>query len=148
MVDALNESWRVLHSHGVLLDFRPLFSSSPIEIVNGAETQEIGAVDDSAALSDSAAADAAIRTVVESGIFRPLSNTRFETMYYWDRVKEMSEYLTSRRHRMGILPSETQVRNVFDRTARVDTTVRLCCRWRTQLNTYQKDAAATTSDLR
>src|SRR5262245_28499936 len=138
MVDALNESWRVLQPHGMLLDFRPLFDSAPIEIVSGVGTEEIGTVDDSAALSDNGAADAAVRTVVESGIFRPVANTRFETMYYCDSVEEMSEYLASRRHRMGILRSETQVRKVFDRTAGTNALIRLRYRWRNQLNTYQR----------
>src|SRR5262245_48630252 len=109
MVDALKESWRVLRPDGVLLDFRPLVASPPIEIVSQESAQEIGSVDDSAAAGDSSAADMAIRTVIESGIFRPLTGTRFETAYYWDSVEEMSEYLTSRRHPMRMLPSETQI---------------------------------------
>ena len=138
MVDALNESWRVLREDGVLLDFRPLVGSPPIEIVSRESAQVIGSVDDCAAASDSAAADAAIQTVVESGIFRPLTNTRFETAYYWDSVEEMSEYLASRRHRMSILPSEREVRQVFERTVRVTSSIRLRCRWRCQLNAYTR----------
>ena len=148
MVDALNESWRVLHEHGILIDFRPSFNRSAIEIVSGVEAEEIGLVDDSTALSDSDSADAAIRTVVETGIFRPLTKTHFETMYYWDSVEEMSVYLASRRHRMGILPSEAQVRSVFDRTDRVNTIIRLRCRWQTKLNTYQKMERIYRRDLR
>jgi hypothetical protein len=67
MVDALKESWRVLHNDGVLLDFRPLVDAPPIEIVSRESAQEVGSVDDSAAASDSGAADRALRTVVESG---------------------------------------------------------------------------------
>lgn len=136
MVDALYESGRVLHDRGVLVDFRPLVLSPPIEIVSRESTQEIGSVDDSAATGDSAAADAAIRTVVGCGIFRPLTNNRFEIAHYWDSVEEMSEYLASRRHRMSIRPSERQVRKVFDRTVRANSSTRLRCRWQCQLNAY------------
>jgi hypothetical protein len=138
MVDALKESWRVLHQGGVLLDFRPLVSSPPIEIVCIESVQEVGTVDDSAASTDNAAADGAIRTVIESGIFRPLTNTRFQVAHYWDSVEEMSEYLASRRHRMSILPSDTKIREAFDRIARVTAPIRLRCRWRNQLNTYTR----------
>jgi hypothetical protein len=138
MVDALKESWRVLHNDGVLLDFRPLVDAPPIEIVSRESTQGSGSVDDRAAAGDSAAADAAIRTVVESGVFRPLTNTRFETAYYWDSVEEMSEYLASRRHRMSMLPSQTHVTEVFDKTAGESAPARLRCRWRNQLNSYTR----------
>ena len=138
MVDALKESWRVLHNDGVLLDFRPLVSAPPIEIVSGESAQEGGSVDDSAAASDSGAADSAIQTVVESGIFCPLTKTHFETAYYWDSVEEMSEYLTSRRHRMSMLPSQTHITEVFDKAARGYGRTRLRCQWPNQLNTYQR----------
>jgi len=138
MVDALKESWRVLHQGGVLLDFRPLVGSPPIEIAGGGSAQEVGSVDDRAADGDSAAADAAIETVTKSGIFYGETKRQFQVAHYWDSVEEMSEYLGSRRHRMSILPSEAHVREFFDRTVRTDARIRLRCRWRNQLHAYAR----------
>ena len=138
MVDALKEGWRVLHQGGALLDFRPLVSSPPIEIVSDESSQEVGSVDDRQAASDSAAADRAIQTIVESGFLHQMTQSQFRVAYYWNTVGEMSEYLTSRRHPMSILPSEAEVRELFDRTAGVNARARLRCRWENQLNVYTR----------
>ncbi len=135
MVDALKESRRVLSHSGTLVDYRPTVDFPPIELLQSGTAVKAGSVDDSNASSDSAAADAAIQKLVEAGAFAMNRTSRFEIAYYWDSFEEMSEYLRSRRHRMGVLPSEREVQDFLQRTAGA-TIMRLRCRWHFQLTTY------------
>ena len=135
MVDALNETKRVLRSGGVLIDYRPTVDSSPIEVVRSDTSVMVGAVDDSNASSDNAAATAAIQGMVEAGVFAVNYVSRFEVAYYWDSLEEMSDYLRTRRHPMGFLPSEQEVRNIVQSIS-VGPFIQLRCRWRCQITTY------------
>src|SRR5262249_18277970 len=105
MVDALNEARRVLRPNGVLIDYRPIVSRSPIEVITGDHVLKCGVVDDSSAAADSAAADASTRSAVAEGWFVARQHAAFEVEYYWDTVEEMSLYFSTRRHPMRVLPS-------------------------------------------
>jgi hypothetical protein len=141
MVDALHETWRVLIPNGILIDMRPINSRPPIEVVAGDMVRPVGTVDDSAAASDSAAADRAIQTIVQSGHFAAIQAGEFVFAHYWDSVAEMTNYLETRRHRMGALPSTAELNEVFNEAAARFPTSRLRCPWPIQLNSYdRKDA--------
>ncbi len=95
MVHALREAQRVLASHGVLIDLRPLLDRWPVELASSAEQQVVGRATDLAGpLSDDAAANAAMARASELGQWVRELQDEFPLFYYWDTPGEMKDYIT------------------------------------------------------
>ena len=123
----------------MLVDLRPVIGRPPIEIVARDVIIQAGKVDDSSAASDSAAADHAIRMVVDTEWLVPHHSTEFDFEHNWDSVAEMASYLDSRRHRMHVLPSHAEVKRVFDDLAHgAASGIQVRCRWRLKLDSYRR----------
>jgi hypothetical protein len=83
MVHALEEAWRVLVPHGVMIDARPLSVDMPLEVVYNGTGIEAGLVDLSPGLEIDIAADKAIEQVTEKGLFGQISMQQFLYAYEW-----------------------------------------------------------------
>ncbi len=107
MVHALQEAWRVLAAKGTLLDLRPVSTKYPIEVATPDGEVQVGEVDGSREAPDDAAADRAIRRVVENGWFVPCREGHFDFDIYWDTVSEMASFFMegSKRMRDPVTPS-------------------------------------------
>ncbi len=92
MVHALKEIWRVLSPAGTLIDLRPFVASYPVEVVTGDDVQTAGTVDDSKKLADDAAADSALKQLLQAGLFALEYQTTFDFLWYWDASEEMKAY--------------------------------------------------------
>lgn len=140
MVDALREIWRGLSANGILVDLRPLHSSScPIEVVTPEEAVKVGEVDASGAVADDVAADRAMGQVVRDGLYGPRTDTRFELEFSWDSVSEMASFMKESRRMRQVRPSYADLEKVHrEWRARSGGRVRLRY-WRTMLlAVYQK----------
>ncbi len=94
MVHALNEIRRVLVPDGIILDLRPLLDRWPVEVAWHAGNREVGrAVDLQEPLSDDAAANAAMRALMDTGDLKREREELFPLFYYWDAPKEMQAYI-------------------------------------------------------
>lgn len=105
MVRALEESWRVLRSHGVFIDLRPLSTDPPIEILSEAGSGLAGQVDDSPDKDDDRAADEAVEQIVGRGLFHREEIDRFNFSFYWNSVNDMQAYAEERWSDSTKLPS-------------------------------------------
>ena len=141
MVHALQEASRVLAASGSLLDLRPLSSKPPIEVVTPGGAVQVGVLDDSQT-PDDAAVDRAMRQAVEIGWFVSHGgDTQFHTEHYWDTVKEMAEFIETRRTKPKVHPSYADIEKTYeDLSAKTSESVRLRCRWLGLLAVYRKAA--------
>ncbi len=89
MVHALNEAWRVLLPHGILIDLRPLCADAPLEIVFAGGCALAGQVDMTLDIADEIAADQAIESVLKEGFFKKSQLVSFDFAYYWETVADM-----------------------------------------------------------
>jgi len=83
MVHALKEAHRVLVSHGMMIDLRPLSVIVPLEVVYEGGSETAGMADMTPDLKFDIAADQAIESVVKEGIFQQSSLETFNYVYYW-----------------------------------------------------------------
>lgn len=109
MVDALQEGRRTLAENGMLLDLRPAICRPDIEVMTSKQTLTVGFVDDSSAAADRDAADSAIKQALEAGWLVAHRRFEFDFERYWDNVLEMASFLETRRHKMLVKPSLTDV---------------------------------------
>lgn len=139
MVHALHDVWRVLDDSGTLVDLRPLPSQCPIEAVGTDRTVQMGEVDATGMAMEDAAADCAMREVVEQGWFVPRRETQFEFDFYWDSVQEMASFIEASRRMKQVVPSYAHLEEVHRLLSpREPGRVRLRCRRRTLLAVYKK----------
>ena len=139
MVHALHGIWRVLAACGTLVDLRPLSSQCSIETVSADTVVQIGEVDGTGMVADDAAADEAIREVVDHGWFVLRRETRFDFEFYWDSVAEMSSFLKASKRMKQVVPSYAELEQVHrDLSAQHGAGVRLRCRRRTLLVAYER----------
>jgi hypothetical protein len=89
MVHALEEAWRVLVTHGLMVDVRPLSVDVPLEVVYEGGCEPAGIVDMSPDLKYDIAADRAIEHVVIEGNFNQSSLETFDYIYYWNTYHGM-----------------------------------------------------------
>ncbi len=87
MVHALEETHRVLKTGGLLIDLRPAAAHRRVGLGTGRNWRLLGTMRES--LAEDRAANVAIRTVVRSGLFRPLRRERFNLDREMDTVEEM-----------------------------------------------------------
>lgn len=83
MVHALNEAWRVLLPHGMMVDVRPLSVDVPLEVIYEGGRESAGIVDMSPDVAYDIPADQAINTVIKDGIFNEANVEHFDYAYYW-----------------------------------------------------------------
>src|SRR5215211_3895832 len=89
MVDALRRAHHVVTMDGSVVDIHP--TSAPASIEVGART--IGRVDAADAPLRHAAADAALKTVVDTGLFEVNAVVGFDFYTYGDTVEELRDYI-------------------------------------------------------
>ena len=109
MVDALRESYRVLHVDGILIDLRPLSTRFPIEAVAGADAFSLGEGDGTATADDDRAADRAIHEQVRTGLLTPRRHFAFDIHFYWDTTAEMADFLRSGRVPKRVTPAYADI---------------------------------------
>ncbi len=91
MVHALKEASRVLKPGGLLIDLRPAAAHRRVGLGAGRNWRLVGVMRES--LEEDHAANAAIRAVVRSGLFKPMSRVRFDLDREMDTVEEMRAWL-------------------------------------------------------
>jgi hypothetical protein len=94
MVHALEEIRRILVPQGVLIDLRPLPGQRSVELTSERRQQEIGWLTDlPVEMTDTEAANTALRTAVRRGWFVRESELNFPFFFYWDTPEEMRQYI-------------------------------------------------------
>ncbi len=89
MVHALDEAWRVLVPHGILVDLRPYSAGIPLEYVLPESTVSVAMLDSSLGLPDNLAADKAFESATRAGLIRELKSEYFFFSFYWNSVEDM-----------------------------------------------------------
>lgn len=95
MVHALQELWRVLVPHGLLIDLRPVALDPPLEIIDGEQLFLAGRADVSPAIPDDLASNEALAEIVGQGRFVREREALFDYAIYWDTLEEMLAYAES-----------------------------------------------------
>ena len=93
MVHALEESWRVLDTDGVLIDIRPHMGNMRLEVLSDADHQLAGLVDDSVLIPDQQAANSALKHGLNSGLFIKEEERFFDYVYIWDTPEDLKAYV-------------------------------------------------------
>jgi hypothetical protein len=139
MVHALKEIHRILVSHGILLDLRPLADRWPVEVVSGNQVRVMGRVADlPTGLADDEASNRAMEEAERRGWFVRESEQIFPAFIYWDNPDEMAAYIADRWTDFVKLEEDAlQAARVLWNTAGDDKRVRikikmLLTRWRKQ----------------
>jgi hypothetical protein len=89
MVDALRRAHHVVTTDGIVVDLHPTAASASMEV--GAQT--IGHVDAGDAPLRHAAAETALKTVVDAGLFDVDAVVGFDFYTYGDTVEELRDYI-------------------------------------------------------
>jgi len=89
MVDALRRTHDVLMPDGVVIDVHPTVEPAAVEV--GGET--VGHVATEDAPQRHAAADAAVRAVVDDGLFGVEHIAHFDFYTYGDSIEELRDYI-------------------------------------------------------
>lgn len=139
MVNALRETWRVLAAKGTLVDLRPVSSRNVLEALTPDGAVRVGEVDAYGAAPDDAAADRAMRRVVEDGWFVPCRETHFDFDVFWDTVGEMASFIASSRRMQHVDPPYADLERIHrDLSSRAGARVRLRCRRPMLLAVYRR----------
>lgn len=114
---ALRDVWRVLVPSGVLIDFRPIGSAWPLEIVSGEERLPIAMVDRAPQIRDDATCVGATATAIHEGWFIEEKRELFAFSATWSNATEVGAPVT--------IPDEvrTEAQTLLDRAgpeARID----------------------------
>ncbi len=91
MVHALEEAHRVLKPGGVLIDLRPAAAHRRVGLGVDRKWRLVGVMRES--LAEDHAANAAIRSVVQRGLFKPLRRQRFSLDRQMDTLDELRSWL-------------------------------------------------------
>lgn len=89
MVHALQDVWRALCPHGLMLDVRCYAQQWPIEAQVDGQWLTAGVLDDSSYAPDDLAADAALAQIEREGWFVRERADSFELYCYWDTLDAM-----------------------------------------------------------
>jgi hypothetical protein len=93
MVHALTEIQRTLRPGGLLIDLRPVRAPRQLEVIRDGGSLFVGDFDVLEGEDpDDEAAHAAVRCVVQDGLFLRERDGSFKFSFYWDSVDEMMEY--------------------------------------------------------
>lgn len=97
MVHALKETWRVLHTTGVLVDLRPRHANQVIELVRDGQAEIIVRYDDDHRVINDVAADEAITKVANAGLFHLEQHVSFAYIKHYDTGSELMNYFQTRK---------------------------------------------------
>ena len=89
MVHALQEVWRVLIPHGILIDMRPICVDVPLYILTTNRWKSAGFVDRGQERANDIASDRAIRRVIHDGLIKRIKCEYFNLNYYWTDLNEL-----------------------------------------------------------
>ena len=93
MVHALNEAYRILAPHGILIDVRPLSLDVPLEVIYQGGCDSAGLINISPDLELDIAADQAIESALIDNLFTEVSKEYFDFPYFWKTMKDFLEHL-------------------------------------------------------
>lgn len=96
MVHALREAHRVLEPLGLLLDLRPHYGPSRLQLPAGGGWRTVGPATLPRPDEDLIASDRAVAAVVESGLFRRRQQEVFLLYRYFQDVEELVAYSAER----------------------------------------------------
>jgi len=115
MVHALKDVWRVLVDDGTLLDLRPLPAEYCLELVTPDAAIPIGKTDTTARAQDDAAADAAVRLMVDEGLFALRRRVEFDVDILWDTVGDLERFIAKRTTRVS--PSYAELERAYQKAS-------------------------------
>ena len=137
MVHALQEAWRVLVPHGIMIDVRPLCVDVPLEIIFEGGSESAGIVDMSPDIGRDIAADRAIDAVTIERIYKEAKVEFFDFAYYWKAFKDMEEDLEENWKDEVVIPEEVWRRaHILFKKRRPQTRIRVGVRMK--LGKYEK----------
>ncbi len=96
MVHALREIHRTLRPAGLLIDLRPITTARTLEILRPSGAEYVGDFEVLETDPDDEAANAAVRAVLASGLFRRERAGQFQLATYWASVDEMKAFVDER----------------------------------------------------
>ena len=94
MVHALKEIRRVLVPSGVLVDFRPIGTSWPLEIVSAGQRRLVARVDRAAHIRDDVVCEQVMAQALREGWFVPERQQTFAFWAHWQTAAEVSAPVT------------------------------------------------------
>jgi hypothetical protein len=94
-VRALRASHAALRPDGLLLDMYPAAGHGRVALYTRGRTLRIGQLDESAHEPKVANAQAAMRAVIDTGLFAVERETTFEFVYHFDTVDVWLEYMAA-----------------------------------------------------
>ena len=95
MVHALKQTWRVLKEDGILIDLRPRHTGQLVEVIDE-EVELVTCFDDTHRENNDFAADRAIATVLEAGLFQKSRSVHFEYVTRYESGTELMAYFLAR----------------------------------------------------
>ena len=135
---ALEEAWRVLVPHGIMVDLRPDCVENPLELVFDGGLQPVAVLDSSSSRPADLAADQAFESAVHAGLFKPCKSEYFFLAFYWNSLADMLVDMKESWWNDVVLP-----KNVVRRAARLykkhPAPARLRMSIRSKLVVYEKD---------
>lgn len=136
MVHALTETWRVLHTTGILVDLRPRHSNQAIEQITNGQPEMVTCYNDDHRLRNDVAADNAIATAVDSQLFQLVKSVTFTYVRHYDTGTELMDYFLTRNP--PVYQPERIIKKIYRADMDTNTTLRLTHEM--QLNGYRKIA--------
>lgn len=103
-MSALRNIHSALRPGGVLLDLQPARRSRLELALPDGRTLVAGEIDESPGYEALAATLAALRTVVDAGLFAPEVETTFEYLYHFSGLDEWREHMADHWHRARVSP--------------------------------------------
>ncbi len=91
MVHALHEAHRVLKANGILVDLRPAAVHRRVGIVRQGRLEHIGNMRER--FEDDHAADRAVRQVLEEGLFKTESRSKFSCRRVMDSLNDFRQWV-------------------------------------------------------
>jgi hypothetical protein len=89
MVDALRRAQQMMTANGVVVDVHPTAGAAAVQI----DGRTTGHVDGGDAPRRHAAADAALKTAIEKGLFTRIATAEFDFFTYGDTIEQLRDYI-------------------------------------------------------
>ena len=104
MVHALRETHRALRPGGTVIDLRPASENRSVELELPGARLHVGEIDYSRTFADHAAADAALRRLIDQGFFAAEHDASFQVITELDSLDDLREFAGGLRK--SVLPAE------------------------------------------